>query len=70
MAGVFEKGESPVGYSIIRKVLLNRIFRGKGFWLSRESQTKIALPTMWSCGTNPQKRESAELCLLSPTIQK
>lgn len=30
-------------------------------YLSTESQTKEALPTMWSSGTKPQKRESAEL---------
>ena len=37
--------------------------------LSRESQTIEALPTMWSSGTKPQKRESALLWRLSPIMK-
>ena len=37
--------------------------------LSMESQTMEALPTMWSSGTKPQKRESAELWRLSPIMK-
>jgi len=37
--------------------------------LSRESQTMEALPTMWSSGTKPQKRESALLWRLSPIMK-
>ena len=35
---------------------------------SRDNQIKIGFPTTWSSGTNPQKRESAELWRLSPII--
>ncbi len=31
--------------------------------------TKNALPTMFSSGTNPQKRESCELSRLSPIMK-
>ena len=46
-----------------------RMFAGKRLEASSDSQTNDALPTMWSSGTNPQKRESAELWRLSPIIQ-
>lgn len=45
------------------------MFAGKRLEASSDSQTNDALPTMWSSGTNPQKRESAELWRLSPIIQ-
>ena len=38
-----------------------------GSWLH---QMKIGLPTMWSSGTKPQKRESAELSRLSPRSRR
>jgi hypothetical protein len=39
------------------------------FSASQLIHTNRALPTIWSSGTNPQKRESSELWRLSPIIK-
>ncbi len=59
----------PLFYLTLVNILFQRMFAGKLFSGSSDSQMKEALPTMWSSGTNPQKRESAELWRLSPIIQ-
>lgn len=46
-----------------------RMFAGNDLFASSDSQTNEALPTIWSSGTKPQNRESAELWRLSPIIQ-
>ena len=56
-------------YRTFLKSRSQRMFAGKLFSASSDSHTNDALPTMWSSGTKPQKRESAELWRLSPIIQ-
>ena len=49
---------------------VNRRFQRIPVYGSLVNQTSTALPTTWSCGTNPQKRESCERWRLSPINQK